>query len=397
MGSIESREESPDLAPLHCMAVATPESAQRILIVDDEEALAKVMARTLRSRGFESDVAFTASQARQLFEGREYALALLDVRLPDESGYGLLEELRSRQPETAVVMISGVDDPELGRAALEHGAYSYVVKPVGATQLYLVVVNNLIRRRLERENRMNLERLEAMVAERTEQMRRAAELQAGMLPASPLRGGGFELAAHFTAAKEISGDFYDWYPSTDGRLNIALGDVMGKGLPAALMMATARAALRGAARIEPMDVGIKQAADVMSAALEVNHAYVTVFQCSFNPETGELRYVDAGHGHARLLRGATGQELLPDRSAPIGLFPDSQFRIGKVTLAPGDTLVVFSDGLLDLRPDLATKEVQLPYEARRAGTAQELVDILAHGARDKELFDDVTALALRRL
>jgi serine phosphatase RsbU (regulator of sigma subunit) len=379
------------------MAVATPESAQRILIVDDEEALAKVMARTLRSRGFESDVAFTASQARQLFEGREYALALLDVRLPDESGYGLLEELRSRQPDTAVVMISGVDDPELGRAALEHGAYSYVVKPVGATQLYLLVVNNLIRRRLERENRVNLERLQAMVAERAEQMRRAAELQAGMLPASPLKQGGFELAAHFTAAKEISGDFYDWYPSSDGRLNIALGDVMGKGLPAALMMATARAALRGAARIEPMDAGIKQAADVMSAALEVNHAYVTVFQCSFSPGTGELHYVDAGHGHARLLRGATAQELLPERSAPIGLFPDSQFRIGKVTLNPGDTLVVFSDGLLDLRPDLATKEVQLPYEARRAGTAQELVDILAHGARDKELFDDVTVLALRRL
>jgi serine phosphatase RsbU (regulator of sigma subunit) len=379
------------------MAVATPESAQRILIVDDEEALAKVMARTLRSRGFESDVAFTASQARQLFEGREYALALLDVRLPDESGYGLLEELRSRQPDTAVVMISGVDDPELGRAALEHGAYSYVVKPVGATQLYLLVVNNLIRRRLERENRVNLERLQAMVAERAEQMRRAAELQAGMLPASPLKEGGFELAAHFTAAKEISGDFYDWYPSSDGRLNIALGDVMGKGLPAALMMATARAALRGAARIEPMDAGIKQAADVMSAALEVNHAYVTVFQCSFSPGTGELHYVDAGHGHARLLRGATAQELLPERSAPIGLFPDSQFRIGKVTLNPGDTLVVFSDGLLDLRPDLATKEVQLPYEARRAGTAQELVDILAHGARDKELFDDVTVLALRRL
>jgi serine phosphatase RsbU (regulator of sigma subunit) len=379
------------------MAVATPESAQRILIVDDEEALAKVMGRTLRSRGFESDLAFTASQARQLFEGHEYALALLDVRLPDESGYGLLEELRSRQPDTAVVMISGVDDPELGRAALEHGAYSYVVKPVGATQLYLLVVNNLIRRRLERENRVNLERLEAMVAERTEQMRRAAELQAGMLPPSPLREGGFELAAHFTAAKEISGDFYDWYPSSDGRLNFALGDVMGKGLPAALMMATARAALRGAARIEPMDVGIKQAADVMSAALEVNHAYVTVFQCSFSPETGELHYVDAGHGHARLLRGATGQELLPDRSAPIGLFPDSQFRIGKVILNPGDTLVVFSDGLLELRPDLATKEVQLPYEARRAGTAQELVDILAHGARDKVLFDDVTVLALRRL
>ena len=141
----------------------------------------------------------------------------------------------------------------------------------------------------------------------------------------------------------------------------------------------------------------KQAADVMSAALEVNHAYVTAFHCTFDPRTGQLDYVDAGHGHARLLRGAKGQELLVHRSAPIGIFPDTQFVAGRVSLEPGDSLVVFSDGLLDLRPDLATKEVQLPYEARRAGTAQEMVDILAHGARDKDLFDDVTVLALRRV
>jgi serine phosphatase RsbU (regulator of sigma subunit) len=379
------------------MAVSEPDSSQRILVVDDEEALAKVMARTLRSRGFESDIALTAAQARELFQANAYALALLDVRLPDESGYGLLEELRARQPDTAVVMISGVDDPELGKAAIDHGAYAYVVKPVGATQLYLLVVNNLRRRSLESDNLANLARLESMVAERAEQMRRAAQLQVGMLPASPLKDEEFELAAHFTPAREISGDFYDWYRSGRERLNITLGDVMGKGLPAALMMATARAALRGAARIEPMDAGIKQAAEVMSAALEVNHAYVTVFQCAFNPGTGEVQYVDAGHGHTRVLRGVTGQELLPQRSAPIGLFPDSQFLVGRFTLNPGDTLVVFSDGLLDLRPDLATKDVQLPYEARRAKTAQEMVDILARGARNKELFDDVTVLALRRL
>ena len=68
-----------------------------------------------------------------------------------------------------------------------------------------------------------------------------------------------------------------------------------------------------------------------------------------------------------------------------------------MTLNPGDSLVVFSDGLLDLRPDLATKEVQLPYEARRAATAQEMVDMLARGARDRELSDDVTVLALKRV
>jgi serine phosphatase RsbU (regulator of sigma subunit) len=379
------------------MAVATSADRERVLVVDDDEPLARVMARVLRSRGFEADVALTGAEARHMFEAQDYAVMLLDVRLPDESGYGLLEELRSTRPNTAVVMISGVDDPELGRAALEHGAFAYHVKPVGATQLYLLVVNNLRRRAVEMDHRANLDRLEGMVAERAEQMRRAAELQAGMLPASPYKQDGFEIAAHFTAAREISGDFYDWHRSADGRVTLTLGDVMGKGLQASLMMATARAALRGVAGIEPLEAGVAQAATVMSAALEVNQAYVTVFHCTFDPRSGELEYVDAGHGHARLLRGFSSQELLPERSAPIGIFPDSQFVSGKMALNPGDSLVVFSDGLLDLRPDLATKEVQLPAEARRAATAQEMVDILAHGARGKELFDDVTVLALKRL
>jgi phosphoserine phosphatase RsbU/P len=371
--------------------------SERLLIVEDEEALARVMARTLRSRGFQAEVALTAAEARELFRANPYSLALLDVRLPDESGYSLLDELRTDQPDTAVVMISGVDDPELGRAALEHGAYAYHVKPVGATQLYLLVVNNLRRRSLEIENRAIVTRLEGVVAERAEQMRRAAELQAGMLPPSPFREDGFEVAAHFTAAREMSGDFYDWYRGGDGLVTLSLGDVMGKGLIASLMMATARAALRGVAGVEPLDAGIKQAESVMSQALEVNDAYVTLFHCTFDPKTGDLVYVDAGHGHARLLRDGTAQELLLRRSAPIGMFPDTRYVSGRVTLNPGDSLVVFSDGLLDLRPDLATKEVQLPGDVRRAGSAQEMVEILARGARDRALADDVTVLALRRL
>ncbi len=379
------------------MNSAAASGGQRLLIVDDEEALAKLMARTLRSRGFESDVALTAAQARQFFESTDYSLALLDVRLPDESGYGLLQELRHKWPDTAVVMISGVDDPELGKAALEHGAYSYLVKPVGATQLYLVVVNSLQRRSLELDHRVNLARLEGMLEERADQMHRAVELQAGMLPHSPFKGDGFELAAHFVASKEISGDFYDWYLQDSGALVLTLGDVMGKGLPAALMMATARAALRGSAGVQELSEGVTRASEVMAAALAVNHAYVTVFHSVFEPRSGDLRYVDAGHGHARLVRGTTGQELLPRRSAPIGIFPDTQFVVGQVTMNKGDTLVIFSDGLLDLRPDLGTKDVQLPYEARQAGTAQELVDILARGTKGRDLFDDVTVLALRRV
>jgi serine phosphatase RsbU (regulator of sigma subunit) len=376
--------------------VVVAESTQRILVVDDDEPLVRVMARTLRSRGFECDVALSGAEARQLFHAGDYPLVLLDVRLPDESGYGLLEELKSLRPDTAVVMISGVDDAELGKAALEHGAHAYHVKPVGATQLYLLVVNNLRRRDQELDHRASVQRLESMVEQRTEQMRQAAELQSGMLPASPLREEGFEVAAHFTAAREISGDFYDWY-RTDARLVLTLGDVMGKGLQASLMMATARAALRGVAGVEPIESAVKQAADAMTSALDVNQGYVTVFHCAFDPRSGRLDYVDAGHGHARLLRGQGGQELLDRRTAPIGMFPDTQYERGSVTLEPGDSLIVFSDGLLDLRPDLAIKDVQVAHEVRRSASAQEMVDILAQGARERELVDDVTVVALRRL
>jgi serine phosphatase RsbU (regulator of sigma subunit) len=205
------------------------------------------------------------------------------------------------------------------------------------------------------------------------------------------------VAAHFTPAREISGDFYDWHQPDPRFLAVTLGDVMGKGLPAAIMMATVRAALRGSARLEGMEEGVNLAAKVMATALEVNHAYVTLFHAVFGCDTGDLHYIDAGHGYTRLLRGSMSQESLPERSAPIGIFPDTKFAVGSAHLDVGDTLVVFSDGLIELRPDLGTKDVPLPYDARRAPNVQELVDILAQGSRSRELMDDVTVLALRRL
>src|SRR4029077_15613821 len=126
----------------------TAEATPHMLIVEDEEALCKSMARILKSRGLEADTAFSGAEARQRLAANEYAVVVLDVRLPDESGYGLLGELRALKPDIAVVMISGVDDPELGKAAVEHGAHGYFVKPIGSTELYLAVVNAIRRRGL---------------------------------------------------------------------------------------------------------------------------------------------------------------------------------------------------------------------------------------------------------
>jgi len=376
--------------------MATAEASPRTLIVEDEEALAKSMARILKSRGIDADTAYSGAEARQRMADADYGVVLLDVRLPDESGYGLLGELRALKPDIAVVMVSGVDDPELGKAAVEHGAHGYFVKPIGSTELYLAVLNAIRRRSLELEYQTNLHRLESMVNERAQQMQKAAHVQEDMLPHSPLDGDGFEVAAHFTAARELSGDFYDWYQPAENRIAITLGDVMGKGLPAAMMMATVRAALRASAQVEDLEQSVRLAARIMEAPLEANQAFVTVFHGVFDIISGDIHYIDAGHGHARILRGSTGQENLSLRGAPIGMFPDTEFSIGWANLKPGDTLLVFSDGLLDLRPDMAVRDVLLPQDVRRQETAQGLVDILTRGARDRELSDDVTVLALRR-
>jgi sigma-B regulation protein RsbU (phosphoserine phosphatase) len=376
--------------------MAAAEDSPHLLIVEDEEALAKSMARILKSRGLEADTAFSGAEARQRLAANKYEVVVLDVRLPDESGYGLLGELRALRPDIAVVMISGVDDPELGKAAVEHGAHGYFVKPIGSTELYLAVYNAIHRRNLELEYQANVHRLETMVSERAEQMATAAHIQAGMLPASPLITDNFDVAAHFTPAREISGDFYDWYLPDENRIALTLGDVMGKGLPAAMMMATVRAALRASAQVEDLEQSVRLAARIMEAPLEVNEAFVTVFHALFDLASGDVHYIDAGHGHARILRGSTGQENLSLRGAPIGMFPEQEFAIGWANLKPGDTLLVFSDGLLDLRPDMGIKDVLLPADVRRAETAEDLVALLTAGARSRELPDDVTVLALRR-
>src|SRR5258706_16436376 len=103
------------------MASGDGGAGQRLLIVEDEQALANAMARTLRSRGFVADIALTGAEARERFAAVDYALVLMDIRLPDESGYGLLEELHKKRPAPAGGVISGGDDPGLGKGSVGRG------------------------------------------------------------------------------------------------------------------------------------------------------------------------------------------------------------------------------------------------------------------------------------
>jgi putative two-component system response regulator len=146
-----------------------------LLIVDDNEPLRRWAERVMRDGGYTCDGASGAADAREYLEHGAYSLVLLDVNMPGESGMELLSRTRSSHPGTAILMITGEDDPKLAMTAIEHGAYGYMVKPLRSGELLISVANALHRRRREQESRRLMESLEDAVDERSRKLEAALE------------------------------------------------------------------------------------------------------------------------------------------------------------------------------------------------------------------------------
>lgn len=144
-------------------AVAGP----RVLVVDDDRAAVRTMRRLLELNGYQADGAGSVSAARELLAQTGYALVLCDVNMPGGSGLDLLESVAREFPDTATVMVTGVDDREVAERALKMGAYGYVIKPFERNEILIGVSNALRRRELEIENRQHRARLANQIQERT--------------------------------------------------------------------------------------------------------------------------------------------------------------------------------------------------------------------------------------
>ena len=151
--------------------MSTPAPSERILIVDDEDQIRTLLARLLSPHGYECLTAESAAAARRLLKETEVALVLSDVNMPGESGIDFTREVLAQYPDTAVVMVTGMDDRRYAEIAIELGAYGYVLKPFKPNELIINVGNALRRRTLEIENRSHRERLEQTVLDRTAALR----------------------------------------------------------------------------------------------------------------------------------------------------------------------------------------------------------------------------------
>jgi sigma-B regulation protein RsbU (phosphoserine phosphatase) len=207
----------------------------------------------------------------------------------------------------------------------------------------------------------------------------------------------FDFAARCLPAREVGGDFFDWHEPAPGMLTIILGDVMGKGLPAALLMATVRAALEAVARHSPPARALEAVAAATERDLERAEAFVTIFHARADAATSQIEYADAGHGYVFLRRAAGSVENLTARGLPLGIFTKQTYPAGAVELAPGDALVVYSDGLIDACPDLAPDAAVLASRLDGATSALAIVDrLVTLATTGAPLPDDLTVVVLRR-
>jgi PAS domain S-box-containing protein len=247
------------------------------------------------------------------------------------------------------------------------------------------------------------ERKKAEEALRESEMRRyqlqvelvyAAEVQAKLLPRSYPRIPGFDVAAKCLPAKQVGGDFFDWMEVCPGVWSFTLGDVMGKGMAAAMLMATVRASLRSVAHNRPGEA-LRLAEQALRDDLENSESFVTLFHAQLYGEARRLTFVDCGHGYAFLRRGnGEVEELLP-RGLPLGVPGPKIYQEGTVALEKGDILVLYSDGLIDARPEQALNNTLLADRLNGMISAQEIVDrLVGLTLQEGPQPDDITVLVV---
>lgn len=228
-----------------------------------------------------------------------------------------------------------------------------------------------------------------------EELERATQVQASMLPRSAPSVPGFDVAGA-CLAPGVGGDFFDWRTTPDG-LVLSIADVMGTGPAASILAASVRAVLRASDELGDVARALQDAGAVLYSDLTSTGFFATAFHARLDDRTGRLTFADAGHGLTLHVRADGRCTRVAALDLPLGVFAAPQHRTQVLTLAPGDLLVTFSDGLVERFANSADCLPAVEDVVREARSAQQAVDaVLRLAAEGGSRTDDVTVLALRR-
>jgi sigma-B regulation protein RsbU (phosphoserine phosphatase) len=379
-----------------------------LLIVDDKPANLRLLAAMLVEHGHKVRSAINGPLALTAAQAAPPDMILLDINMPGMNGFEVCDHLKAddRTRDIPVIFISALDETADKVNAFKIGGVDYITKPFQLQEVLARVETHLALRRLQK-------RLEDANKRFEEELRLAAEIQASFLPRGLPDLPGWGLSATLIPARETSGDFFDLIPLSNGRVGIVVGDVTDKGTAAALYMALSRTLIRTYVVEHDTQPELVFSA-VHHRILEDTDTkqFVTVFYGVLDPVTGTLTYANAGHNPPYLFSNQSesdasdGLRELNNTGPPLGLrmFPDMAWEQAAVRLAPGDVLVIYTDGITEAqdRQDEFFEEQRLIdiIRANLGRTAGRIQDAILTEVRsfagDAPQFDDITLFVVVR-
>lgn len=382
---------------------------EKILVVDDERDLQMLILQKFRKQIKQELYDFTFAENGQealdiLNDREDISVVLSDINMPKMDGLTFLSEAQKlANPMFKTIIVSAYGDMDNIRTAMNRGAFDFVTKPIDFTDLESTIEKTLKDIGLIREGVQSKKTLEAVQTD----LETAAGIQQKILPQTfppfPDRKE-FDIYGEMHAARQVGGDFFDFFMLDDHRLGFVIGDVSGKGIPASIYMAVSRTMLKAIASQIDDPAGCLSTVNTMLIPESDLTTFVTVFYGVLDTRTGVVRYCNGGHNLPYILR-ANGkvEEVENTGGLLLGKIEPIPFETKEFTLNPGDKLFTFTDGVTE-----ATAVDESMYEEERLieflkkhndDTLEKLirsllVDLLKFmGIADQS--DDITMLALR--
>jgi len=383
-------------------------SHAEILIVDDDSTSRKILAHLLVAAGYKCRECEDGTRALQTIQERQPALLLLDFDMPGLNGAEVLKRLRSdNDPAVAqipTIMLTAHGSEESEVRCLQAGADDFATKPINTAVLRARIETQLrlrsMRRQLERQNdeleqwRSNLER----------DLAAARLTQQSLIPQKPPALPGWEVATCYRPVIQVGGDIYGWLRMKDGQILFWIADGTGHGAAAALLTTLAKLLFHHGSVEHDAPASVMEAVNHDFRSIFGARSFMTAMCVAVDPATGRASVVGAGHPPLLIARRSGATEAIASVVPPLGLIEHPEFTETIVDLKPGDTFLLYTDGLFGSRkgkqPRLTPQRLEKMLDHTAPSAEALLGRILTEAAPAKgeeALPDDLAALAVRRV